>query len=436
MREEMPSLDRSEARQLWATLGAEGKAPTELTRAAHLLPSYSVGVEQWVDRLSAEYLQDLCRQYAHFKVVLAPYGGGKTHFLMVLGSKALAENYAVAYVPCGPSVTLDKPLDIYRECVKHLQLPGDEYPGLQRLLARIVEVKREQIEQAQAPDPNYAFGQWVLKVSKHPYPDNAFGRVVAEALRYEWDSTQATVGEAAIRWLQGEIDTLTKDELASLRLAKVPNSSRNQLGQNLLMSLIQFSKEAGVNGVVLLFDEVETLFSARGKALLRVLSAMRVLVDLPAGIPGGCPMLGVFSAVPDVLEQLSHYPALEQRLKVSGSPFEEGNNHAPQLKLEKIESQNQLLSNIGKRLINLGKTATGHEFDLKIQSQNAELLSKVASTMNLEVNARRLFVKTWVNILDLQARDGERLFAEKEFLVRYRGFFDELKSAEQDGDEP
>ena len=429
-------LNKSEAHQLWAALGAEGKAPTELTRATHLLPAYSVGVDQWVDRLAVEYLQELCREYAHFKVVLAPYGGGKTHFLMAIGSRALSENYAVAYIPCGPGMSLDKPLDIYREFVKKLQLPEEDYPGLQLLLARIVENKRKQIEAAQAPDPDFAFEQWLKKVSKHPHPENAFGRVITEALRDEWDPTRATAGDAALRWLQGDIDTLSKDEMASLRLAKVPASAKAELGRNLLMSIIQFSKEAGVHGVVLLFDEVETLFTARGKALLRVLSAMRVLVDMPTGIPGGSPLFGVFSAVPDILEQLSQYPALQQRLAVLGAPFEEGNDHAPQLRLDKIESQIRLLATIGRKLIDVGRIATGHEFDIELQSKNAQTLSEVAADRNLEVDARRLFVKAWVNILNLQTQEGERLFTDDEMSSRYQGFFDEIRSSEQKVEEP
>ena len=429
-------LSQSDAHQLWAALGAEGKAPTELARATQLLPAYSVGVEQWVDRLAVEYLQELCREYPHFKVVLAPYGGGKTHFLMVLGSRALAENYAVAYIPCGPGMNLDKPLDIYREFVKKLQLPGDNYPGLQRLLARIVENKRQQIEAAQAPDPDFAFEQWLIKVSKHPHPENAFGRVIAEALRTEWDPSRATTGEAAQRWLQGDIDTLTKDEMASLRLAKVPANAKAELGRNLLMSMIQFSREAGVHGVVLLFDEVETLFTARGKALLRVLSAMRVLVDMPTGIPGGMPLFGVFSAVPDILEQLSQYPALQQRLAVLGAPFEEGNDHAPQLRLEKVELQTRLLATIGRKLIDVGGIATGHEFDFELQLKNAQTLSQVAADRNLEVDARRLYVKAWVNILNLQAQEGERLFTDDEISSRYQGFFDELRGSDQEDEEP
>ena len=42
-------MNQSEAHQLWAMLGSEGKAPTELTQASHVLPSYSVG-HRAVDR--------------------------------------------------------------------------------------------------------------------------------------------------------------------------------------------------------------------------------------------------------------------------------------------------------------------------------------------------------------------------------------------------
>ena len=83
MNAEARSMTENEALQLWATLGEEGKAPTELTRASHVLPSYSVAIGPWLDRLAERYLQTLCREAAHFKLVMAPYGGGKTHSTMI-----------------------------------------------------------------------------------------------------------------------------------------------------------------------------------------------------------------------------------------------------------------------------------------------------------------------------------------------------------------
>lgn len=429
-------MDRSDAKELWAVLSAEGKAPTELGIARQFLPAYSVGVDAWIDRLAALYLKDLCQKHAHFKVILAPYGGGKTHFLMALGTRALEEGFAVSYIPCSPNVSLDSPLDVYRVFAQHIQLPGEPVPGIRALIKTIVRNKRMQIEEHQAPDPNAAFERWLRVVRDAHHPENSFGRVMIAALREAWDPDEAPPADAAIRWLQGDIDTLNKDEREELRLARIATKAKGELGRNLLLSMVKFVKEAGASGVVLLFDEVETLFTARGKALLRVLSAMRVLVDLPTGVTGGVPLFGVFSAVPDILNELSKYPALQQRLAVLGAPFDQGNDFAAQLSLDKLDTQEHLLAAIGKRLVNVGQQALGFPFDSNLQRQNAEALARVAAERSLEVDSRRLYVKAWVNLLNLQAHESERRFAEKELAFRYQGYFDELKVAEPEDDEP
>lgn len=436
MLEKGNNISTGDARQVWAILAEEGKAPTELYFAGQVLPAYSVGIETWIDRLSSTYLRGLCRTYAHFKMVIAPYGGGKTHFLMSLGNKSLEEGFAVSYIPCTQGVDLNNSLDLYRAFIKSLQLPQEDRPGLNRFLQKVVQHKRIQIQKAEAPDEDFAFSRWLETVNKDDHQENAFGRVMAEALRAENDPAEAIAGDAPLRWLRGEIDTLTKEELAALRLAKYPAKSRNELGRNLIISVSKFILEAGANGVVILLDEAETMFNATGKALLRVLSAMRVMLDLPGGIPGGVPIFVVFSAVPDVLEQLSKYPALEQRMQVKGVCFEEGSDFAPQLHLDKVQGQEELLQAIGLRLLDLGFLATGHEFDREIQAMNVETLADIAASRNLQIDARRLFVKTWVNILDSQAKTGERKFTEEELLDRYRGFFESLKQSEQKELEP
>ncbi len=343
------------AQQIWAILAEEGKAPAELGFAGQVLPAYSVGIDGWIDRLGSRYLQGLCRKQAHFKMVIAPYGGGKTHFLMSLGNRALQEGYAVAYIACTQGVDLNNSFDLYRAFIKSIQIPGEDRPGVGRLLRRIIQTKIKQIQEARAPDVEIAFARWLEYVAKEDHQENAFGRVMAEALRFENNPADAIAGDAPIRWLRGEIDTLTKEELAALRLAKFSTKAQKDLGRNLIISIARFLREAGIWGVVILLDEAETMFNATGKALLRVLSAMRVMLDLPGGVPGGAPMFGLFGAVPDVLEQLTKYPALDQRMMVKGVSFEEGGDYAPQLHLEKIQTQENLLRSIGGRLAELAQ---------------------------------------------------------------------------------
>ena len=425
-------MNHSEALQIWAMLGSEGKAPTELTQASYVLPSYSVGIEPWIDRLAQLYLRNLCKRAAHFKVALAPYGGGKTHFLLNLGIRARErENYAVAYVPCGEGISLDDPLAVYKELVKHLQLPKQDQPGLRVFLTTTMRRMREILEEREVPDVDAAFRFWVSDIRKRDYPENAFGRVVATALQASLDDSP--IGEAAFRWLQGDIDTLDKSEMQEMHLAKVPAAGRKQLGRNLLLSLVKFLPEAGVHGLVLLVDEVETLFQVkRGAAALRVLGAMRVILDAPTGVSGGVPLFGVFSATPEVLEEFRKYPALEQRVSVRGASFQEGNDLAAQLFLDKVESQETLLANIGDKLIDVGTIAIGKSFDHDLQTRNARRLAQVASERSLEIDARRLFVKTWVNLLDIQASEGEREIEDDELMERYSGSFDSMEAGDME----
>ena len=191
-----------------------------------------------------------------------------------------------------------------------------------------------------------------------------------------------------------------------------------------------------MHGLTLLMDEVETLFQVkRGKAALRVLGAMRVILDAPTGVSGGLPLFGVFSATPDVLEEFRKYPALEQRLAVRGASFDEGNDFSPQLPLEKVQAQETMLAEIGERLIEVGDIATGMSFDRDLQRSNAKRLAQVASTRSLDVNAR-MYVKTWVNVLNLQSSEGEREIDEEELARRYQGSFTSLEEDEHSEFEP
>ena len=427
----------ADAAQLWAKLGSDGKPPTELRRASNVLQSFSVAIDPWIERLTKRYLRGLSRGAPHYKLVIAPYGGGKTHFLMALGVRSLGEGFAVSYVPCSSEISIVNMLDIYREFVKGLQMPNNERAGLRNALQEVIKQKKAQIEAQGAPDPEAALALWISHLQREEYEEESFGRVMAEALRAENAVEVSTVGEAAIRWLRGDINTLSREEMAELRLAKLPKKEQTEFGRRMLISMIQFLKQSDAHGVVLLIDEVETLFNARGKALQRVLLAMRVLIDRESKENmEALAMLCVFAAVPDVLEQLPKYEAVAQRLAVVGASFDEGADLAPQLPLDKVQDQEAMLVSIGKRLIEVGTAATGFEFDIALQEKTSERLAQVAANRTLDVNARRLFVKTWVNLLDLQTVRGEMEYSKSELDARYQGAFSALRDIEEDVDEP
>ncbi len=71
-----------------------------------------------------------------------------------------------------------------------------------------------------------------------------------------------------------------------------------------------------------------------------------------------------------------------------------------------------------------------------MQAENATRLAAIAAERNLDVDARRLYVKTWVSLLELQNVTGERKFDPDELSRRYQGSFDSLRRADSDDFEP
>lgn len=413
--------------QLWAGLLEYGTPPTNVITAAGVLHSYTSCIGQWLDRLSTRYLgnRGLCRGGSHCKVVLAPNGGGKTHFLQALGARALEDGFAVSYVSCGGGVILDKPLEVYRSLIQNLQFSGYDETGMLPLLDRVKQTKREEIRQNGVVDVEGAFRRWVDSLH-HEFPRGAFGRVLSKWLHAEAGNDNEMI-EASLLWLQGEIDSLNRDDLSKLHVARVPAANRARFGTELMWSAVKFLPNAGVAGLVLLLDEAELQFRGGQAAMLRVLSAMRVMVDVRE-----VPLFTVFAATPGIVGEFRRSPAVERRLSEIPPPFDEGNDFSPQLKLDKILNQECLLE-IGKKLIALGDKVTGHRFKFDHQVDNLRRLVEVTSAFHLGIVNVGVFVKTWANLLQHQAYQGEQAYDQDEIERRYQGSFGDVN---REGYEP
>jgi len=427
------------AKQILAQLASTGLPPRDIAAAAEELPLFSVGLEDWIDRLATEYLGELCKSQSNFKLVLAPYGGGKTHFLMALGIRALSEKYAVSYVACvpgkqGSGARVDDPLSLYGEVMGNLQLPGASGKGLLPMLQAVVDTKRRAIDESGAGDPDRAFELYRRQLRAR-FPGGQFGdfaHVMKFALHGVWSGEEDTAGfKGAEKWLEGRMDSLSKDEWTVLGLKKPTKAQGVELGRRLLLATANFLTDADLYGLVLLIDEVETMFTAKGKALQAVLGALRTMTDWSGSGTIAAPMLGIFAAVPDVVFEMKRYPALHQRYQVIGAAFEEGNYTAPVISLEKVRRDHvTLLTDIGVKLVELAMSVSDSNFDRDTQLENSRRLAKVAARMNLDVDARRLYVKACAGLLRLQLSQGTRLVPEDELIQRYRGEFDQMRMTE------
>ena len=73
---------------------------------------------------------------------------------------------------------------------------------------------------------------------------------------------------------------------------------------------------------------------------------------------------------------------------------------------------------------------------LAVQHENARRLALVASRQSLDIDARRLYVKTWAGLLQLQVATGEKQVSEDELMRRYLGDFNSIHAEDEQAIEP
>lgn len=423
-------MNIDDIKSAWSKLVENGTPNEDLDLAMHVLPALSVGIDDWIDRLAKRYLQDLCQRGSHFKLVVGPYGSGKTHFLLSLAARGLRENYAVAFIKCKDGVSLDQPVSFYQEIVRNLRLPDVDAVGIRPLFQAVHRRWKEEAQKA--PDATYAWGMKLDELEEQPGP---FGRVAAAALRHlENPSLNREQGKAAFLWLNGEHKSLNKQDRDSLRLGAIANAEMRRFGHSLRESLATFIPNAGVHGLVLLVDESESMVTARGKALTYVLNAMRTMIDDHGSASARMPVLCVFGAIHDIQDKIQNYQALKSRLSVVGQPFHEGSDSAAQINLEHLGSPKDILRRIGERLLPFGEQALGCKFNAELQSANLRRLIEVVVVRQSAADARRLFVKAWCSLLEEQ-RQAERAYSEAEMQHRAAGAYDQIRVQDGAGEE-
>lgn len=422
------TIPLEDLRDAWMNLAAHGTPPASEI-AGRVLPAWSVGLDAWLERLTKVYLRDYCRRNAHFKLAVAPYGGGKTHFLLAVGARATTENWATCYLQCKANISLGDWFDLYEQVAKSIQLPGSNRRGIKPLFQAALDQMRQRA--AKSPEPELGLDEILTALEDEDWPHTSFARVTTALLNHLRDPRSSPeIGDAALRWLQGQPASLTPKERQALRLQTVHGAALQEHGRTLFYSLVRFIPRTGVHGLTLLFDEMDTILSAHGRALERILTSMRVMLDAPDSRMDRIPLFGVFAAVPDIADKIRQYQALATRFQVF-IPFHRGDDNAPQLDLSELGSQNEMLRAMGEKLLRLGIHVHGWKLDQELQRKNLRRLADVTATRRLEVNARRLFVKAWCGLLEEQARAGQTEKTESELADLIDGVYAGFRRAEE-----
>jgi energy-coupling factor transporter ATP-binding protein EcfA2 len=295
-----------------------------------------IGLEHVVVGRSAEteaMLDDLdyrvTKGGASFRLVVGPYGSGKSFMLQVIRNYALQRNFVVADADLSAerrlTGTKNQGVGLYRELLKNMAIrTRPEGGAFAPLLERWMNTIQEQIthsSQVSPDDPE--FTRLIdLKVqdtlaSISPL-SNSFD--FARVLSLYWRSYNAGDNEKmehAIRWLRGEYQLLNEVR----KDLQVNSMVTDKNWYNYLKLFASFFQLIGYKGLVIFFDEAVNLYKISNSTsrLNNYEQLLTLFNDVNQGVAQHIGL--IFSGTPQFVEDpkrgLYSYEALRSRLQES-----------------------------------------------------------------------------------------------------------------------
>lgn len=418
----------TEARRILARMGEIGQPPE---RGALRV---NVGTTELLEVLRREYLIPIRESglNSSFKLVSAPFGGGKTHFLRCLQETAWQEGFVCALVGLSPKeCPFDDTAKIYQAVAQALERPplrhresgrsitdresgrsisySDSDTGLDAVL-------RAEIERRLRAHTADEVREWIREeFLRARVESHAIRRAAAAFMEALIDRDPAREALFA-SYLRGESVQLS--ELQPHGIREVLDGSS---AFRFLRSLVQVLRALGVPGLVLLFDELDRVMSLSLRRRRAIGDNLRAMIDhcgqstLPA-------LLWVYAVPPEFMTTIvPEYPALEQRLR-GLSRFTVTSPLSPLIDLDHLSlGPVEMLKQIGVKLLELHQEAYGGRLDPKIQRANLAALATELGEGQLETGNRRTFVKAAVQILGEQERGGERKLGREDIRALVAG---------------
>lgn len=400
----LDGISPSLARHIVQRMGETGQPPERGALAAN------VGTQPMLEVLREEFLVPMRERgrNSSFKLVQAPFGGGKTHFLHCLREVAWQDGFATSLVGISPDACpFDDTEAIYREVVRNLELPpgGPEeepQPGIDAVLRFCVEDKVEKHGEA-------SVRTWLRDDLARARIDSSSLRRAAERFMQAVLDRDADVEDLMGAFLRGE--NVTASELAPYRIRELLD--RRQAFR-FLRSVAQLLRALDVPGIVLLFDEMDRVMSLSVRRRKAIGDNLRQMIDHcgQATLPS---VLWVYAVPPEFMTTVvPEYPALEQRLK-GAAEFSTTSPLNPIIDLDHVPLGTvELFEQIGQRLRALYERGHDLEFDRDVQADNIARLSRALGESQFESGARRSYVKAAVQMLVAQHRGAQHALTDAE----------------------
>ena len=386
-----------QARHIIHRMGETGQPPE---RGALFV---NVATNEILETLRKEYLMQMREsgRNSSFKLVQAPFGGGKTQFLLSLREIAWAEGFTVARVDLSPKeCPFNRTEKIYQAVAQSIELPPEELdeepePGVDIALRTVAR----QMAEASGKE---AFVNWLRsEFEEVPIVVRSF-RKAASLYMQAVVNDDFDLRDLLADYLRGT--AIVASELTVLGIREQLQAT-NAFG--FLKSLVQTFSNLNLPGLVLLFDEMDRNMSLPPQQRRQIGDNLRQMIDScgHASLPG---VLWCYAVPPEFMDTVvPEYPALAQRLRGINTI---GSTHglAPLIDLERLTlGSTELMTELGRKLVGIHEIGCAGGLDGATQIANVTAIAEELGTRMLESGTRREFVKVAIRMLDDQVNGDE-----------------------------
>lgn len=315
------------------------------------LETFAVGLDHLRPTLEAEL--DQCAQgRGRFKAVRGEYGTGKTFFARWLQGLAKEKGFAVAEVQISETETpLHRLETVYRRLTEHLSTAEEPRGALRSIIDGWFYALEEEVvsgvgnlTEDELLERTNALMRERLRAVERQAP--AFGACL-RAYRDVVARGQEELASGLIAWMSGQPNVAASIK----RVAGIKGDIDHFGALGFLQGLLVILRDTGFPGLVLVFDEVETLQRVRGDVREKSLNALRQFMDEIDGgrFPGLYLMITGTPAFYDGPQGVQRLPPLAQRLHVDfGKDARFDNPRAVQIRLRPFDLEK--LAEVGKNV--------------------------------------------------------------------------------------
>jgi hypothetical protein len=267
---------------------------------------------------------------ASFRLLVGPYGSGKSFLLQVIRNNALQKNFVVADADLSAerrlTGTKGQGIGLYRELLKNMAIrTRPEGGAFAPLLERWMNTIQEQVMRSSnlsPDDPKFPLlVEQKVQETLHSISALSNSFDFARVLSLYWRAYQAgdnAMMDHTTRWLRGEYHSLAE---IRKELPQVKSIITDKDWYNYLKLFASFFQIIGYKGLIIFFDEAVNLYKI-SNAIARNNNYEQLLTLFNDTMQGVAQHIGlIFSGTPQLVEDpkrgLYSYEALRSRLQES-----------------------------------------------------------------------------------------------------------------------